>query len=324
LESIRALDYPAERIELIYADSASTDDSCGVAEGLGARVLRIPADRATAAAGRNAGWQAARNAFVHFVDGDTVMDRAWLKKAIAAMRDDAVIAVFGRVEELHPRASIYNYWAHHDWYCAPGPTHGTGGIALFRRSAVEAVDGFDDSLIAGEEPEMCHRIRKSIGGTFLALDEPMVQHDIAMTRFAQYWRRCKRTGYGYAEVVRRHPDMATWRKALIRNMAHTVAPFAFLTLSIILRSVWPMVVWMGLLLLAITRNAFRHRNRVGSIGGAWVYATHHYVSKLPAGIGQLRFWIFGPIRRKPHVAIEPSNVQQANTQQNNIAADRNA
>jgi len=60
LASVGALNYPADRRELIYVDSGSTDGSCAAAEPLVDRVLAITPAHPTAAAGRNAGLRAAR------------------------------------------------------------------------------------------------------------------------------------------------------------------------------------------------------------------------------------------------------------------------
>jgi glycosyltransferase involved in cell wall biosynthesis len=294
LRSVGELEYPTERIELIYVDGASTDDSCATGERCGARVLRVPADQTNAAAGRNIGWRTARHELVQFIDGDTVMHPTWLKHAVRALDDEDVLCVFGHCRELSPRANVYHYWAHHDWYRAPGPVDAAGGIALFRRSALAQVSGFDESLDAGEEPELCHRLRRDVGGTILCLDQPMVEHDIHMTRFGQYWRRCMRTGHAYAEVSRRHPDLHAWRKAVWRNALHASAALVALLLSAVLWTLWPLVIWMAVLCAAILRNAWRVQPRVGSFRGALLYSLHHYLAKAPMALGQCRYWTSAP------------------------------
>ena len=71
-----------------------------------------------------------------------------------------------------------------------------------RREALVEVDGFDASLIAGEEPELCQRLRAR-GYQILHVDRPMTGHDLAMTHWRQYWRRAVRAGHAYAEVAAR-------------------------------------------------------------------------------------------------------------------------
>ena len=74
---------------------------------------------------------------------------------------------------------------------------------MMRVNAFEAVDGFRDDLIAGEEPELCVRLRAA-GWRIFRLDHPMTLHDAAMTRFGQWWRRIQRSGYAFAQGVYLH------------------------------------------------------------------------------------------------------------------------
>src|SRR5690606_4925573 len=73
-----------------------------------------------------------------------------------------------------------------------------GGIAMMRLAAVRAAGGFREDLIAGEEPELCLRLRRA-GGEVWRIDEEMALHDAAMTRFSQWWRRRRRAGHCFAE-----------------------------------------------------------------------------------------------------------------------------
>ena len=68
-----------------------------------------------------------------------------------------------------------------------------------RKSALVEAGGFDASLIAGEEPELCRRLRAH-GYRIEHIDVPMTGHDLNMTRFRQYWLRAVRAGHAYAEI----------------------------------------------------------------------------------------------------------------------------
>lgn len=291
LRSIRSADYPAGRLEVLYADCGSTDNSCAAAELEGARVLRLQPQRPTAAVARNAGLEAARHGLVHFFDGDTILHRDWLKKAVRALDDPAFFGVFGRREEIAPRATVYNFWMHHDWYMPPGPSGACGGDVLFRRARLLRVGGYDPTLIAGEERDLCHRMIHDGGGAVLRLDEPMTLHDIDMHRFGQYWKRCVRSGYAYAQVAARYRDLRAWRRTCRRNLAHAVVLAAVVALSAVLGWWWLLAAWGVLLCAAIARDAWRCRRQVGSMGGALLYAVHHYLSKVPTTVGHLDYYL---------------------------------
>ncbi len=305
LESIHAADYPADKIDLIYVDTDSTDGSCERAEQIGARVVRISPERRSAATARNAGFELAKHELVHFLDGDTILDPAWLKKAVAAIAVAADIAiVFGRRDEIDPSANVYHFCMHHDWYVPPGKLETCGGDILIHKAVLRRAGGYDPSLIAGEERDLCCRIVRDQGLGMLRLDEPMTLHDINMTRFSQYWRRCFRSGYAYAQVAARYQTLRAWRRTCNRNILHAATLVAALGLGIAFGSALPIVIWTVLIAVGIVRNAGRCRSQVGSIGGALVYSLHHYLSKIPTVMGHLAYYRVRLLGARPVELIE--------------------
>lgn len=304
LQSVLDADYPTDKIELIYVDTNSTDNSCAGAEQLGARVIKVNPPRPTAATARNPGWRAAKFDLIQFLDGDTILNPSWLRAGVAAIADPSVACVFGRREELAASDTIYNFWAHHDWYVPPGPADSCAGDALFRRDALERANGYDESLIAGEEPDMCYRIRGEQRKIILSIDRPMTLHDMGMTRFSQYWRRCVRTGHAFAEVGGRHRGMKRWRMNRWRNLFYGVGTPVAVVVSIALWHALPILAWSGLVLLATLRNAIRLRHRQASFADALRYSAHHYLAKTPTALGQCVYWFRSMFRRNPQKLIE--------------------
>ena len=99
--------------------------------------------------------------FVQFVDGDCTLANDWIDKAFTfiAQREDVAV-VCGRRRERYPRASIYNLLFDLEWDTPVGEFPACGGDALVRLKAFDAVGGFRPQLIAGEEPELCVRLRE--------------------------------------------------------------------------------------------------------------------------------------------------------------------
>lgn len=189
---------------LVYVDSGSSDGSPGLARARGVEVLELdPARPFSAARGRNEGLARLRELlpelrYVQFVDGDCEVDAAWLAAGVAALAADPQQAcVFGRGRERFPGASIYNRLADIEWSHVPGPAESCGGVAMYRAAALAEVGGFDEELIAGEEPELCLRLRRA-GHGVLGLDAEMMRHDLAMFRFGAWWKRIRRGGYAAA------------------------------------------------------------------------------------------------------------------------------
>ncbi len=211
-----------ERAIAVYVDSGSSDDSVGLARGLGVPVVQLdPARPFTAARARNAGadWLGERFpalSFVHFIDGDCELVDGWLPSAIHALEAEPRLGIVcGRRRERHPDASPYNRLCDSEWDTPVGIADTCGGDALFRTRAFRDAGGFSAELIAGEEPDLCHRVRRA-GWQIRRIDRDMTVHDAAMTRFGQWWQRNRRSGYATAEaLVRRgtaNPRM--WRDVI--------------------------------------------------------------------------------------------------------------
>ena len=211
---------------VVYVDSGSTDESAQTAQRLGASVVGLdPAKPFTAARARNEGFSAVQRLWpdirwVQFIDGDCELDSAWLKTAIDFIRErNDVAVVCGRRRERYPMASVYNRICDLEWDTPTGETSACGGDALMRVEAFAGVRGFNPQVTAGEEPELCLRLRTN-GWKVWRLDAEMTRHDAAMTRFGQWWLRAVRTGYGMTEVLDlyKYSRSAIWWHQWIRSI----------------------------------------------------------------------------------------------------------
>lgn len=195
---------------VIYVDSGSSDGSPSVAEALGQHVLELDLSVPfTAARARNAGFErlmviAPETHFVQFVDGDCEISPEWMATARAHLvANTRTAGVFGRRRERHPEASVYNQLCDEEWDIPPGDVRSCGGDVMMRVSAFREAGGYRDALIAGEEPELCVRLRGQ-GHVIVCLSAEMTLHDAAMRHVGQWWRRTVRSGHAYAEVAHLH------------------------------------------------------------------------------------------------------------------------
>lgn len=195
---------------VVYVDSGSTDDSVAMARRMGVEVVVLdPHVPFTAALARNAGWRRARELapeveFFQFVDGDCAVAEGWMPRAQAFLSSRAdVVAVCGRRRERFPERSVYNLLCDLEWASPIGEAKSCGGDVMMRAAALASVGGYRDDLIAGEEPELCVRLRAK-GWRVWRLDAEMTLHDAAMTRIGQWWKRSMRAGYAYAEGAHLH------------------------------------------------------------------------------------------------------------------------
>ncbi|MEX0303850.1 MAG: glycosyltransferase family 2 protein, partial [Leisingera sp.] len=114
-----------------------------------------------------------------------------------------VAVACGRRRERFPEASVYNRLCDAEWDTPAGEAKACGGDALMRTEAVRSAGGYRENLIAGEEPELCLRLRQA-GWQIWRLDAEMTLHDAEMLRFGQWWRRSRRAGHAYAEGAALH------------------------------------------------------------------------------------------------------------------------
>lgn len=275
---------------IVYVDSGSTDGSVEMARAAGALVvdldMRLPF---TAARARNAGLEAVRAAapgteYVQLLDGDCTLAKGWIETARAALEaDEALAVVCGRRREKFPEASLYNAMIDREWDTPVGAARACGGDALMRMAALEAVGGYRDDMIAGEEPEMCFRMRAA-GWRIARIDAEMTAHDAALMRFSQWWKRAQRAGHAYAEGAALHGwesaecyNRREVRRAVIWGLA---LPLAVLVLAL------TVTFWALVLVLAWPAQAVRLILK-GYDGRESVFLT---LGKFPEAQGVLTYW----------------------------------
>jgi len=189
---------------IIYVDSGSSDNSLQEAEKRGVICLSLDMSLPfTAARARNEGANYLIRQYpylsaIQFIDGDCQMQSDWINNSRNFLFENSRYAVVcGRLRERYPENSIYNQLCDIEWDTPLGDVKACGGIALIRLAAYKQVNGYRDDLIAGEEPEMCFRLRQEGWGIY-RFDAEMALHDAAMTHFSQWWNRSKRGGYACA------------------------------------------------------------------------------------------------------------------------------
>ena len=199
-----------EADEVVYVDSGSTDGSAERARQMGATVVDLDTSIPfTAARARNEGFERLRALlpdveFVQFVDGDCELAAGWLATACAFLQahpDVGVVA--GRRRERHPDATPFNRLADMEWDTELGQAIEVGGDAMVRVTAFVKAGLYDPTMIAGEDPEMCLRVRRT-GHQVWRIDHEMTLHDADIHHVSQWWRRAMRAGHAYAESAHMH------------------------------------------------------------------------------------------------------------------------
>ena len=285
-----------EGTEVVYVDSGSTDGSQALAQGMGVEVVELDMSTPfTAARARNAGFarlceRCPQARFVMFVDGDCEVVEGWMQRAEERLLERAdLAAVCGRRRERYPERSIYNALCDLEWDSPLGEARACGGDVMIRIEALKDVGGYRDDLIAGEEPEMCVRLRAA-GWKIERLDAEMTLHDANMTRFSQWWQRAVRAGHAFAEGAHLHG--APPERHLVRESRRAVV-YGAVVPALALGGA-PLTLGMSLsLLYAYPYTALRAyqygRGRGWSSKSAALYSASCTIGKFPEAQGVLRF-----------------------------------
>lgn len=295
---------------VVYVDSGSTDDSLEIAADLGVVVLELDTSIPfTAARAYNAGVNhlLARYSsvqFIQFLDGDAQLVAGWVHTAYSVLVNNPEVAVVcGRRREKFVERSIFNLLADMEWNTAIGEVTACGPEAMMRLSLFQTIRGFDETLIAGEEPEICFRFRQA-GGEIWRIDAETSRHDMNMMTVGQWWQRSRRGGYAFAESawIHRNKTGHYRGKHCLRIWFWTLGlPALAIVLSLITAkaSLLLLPIGYGITLYKTYRGAIQHRQY--STSHAWIYSLSCLLIKFPELQGQLEFIFFKLLRRQRQI-----------------------
>ena len=283
---------------IVYVDSGSTDGSIEMARTLGVDVVDLDMSRPfSAARARNEGFNYLLAAdkkirFVQFVDGDCEIVEGWIDQAQQFLNAQPQMAIVcGRRRERFPEKSVYNRLCDIEWNTPIGETKMCGGDFMVRAEAFIQVKGFQPNLIAGEEPELCVRLRHKKWKIFRIVDE-MTLHDAHITNFSQWWKRSLRAGHGYAQgswlhghSAERHwvkESRSIWLWGLLLPVIVMLAAYSTHALSLLLLTIYPIIAY----------RSYSHSIQQGcERDEAFIYACFCVLAKFPGAQGQIQFYI---------------------------------
>jgi mycofactocin glycosyltransferase len=177
------------------------------------QVIRHPRSKGPAAA-RNTGLAACQTDFVAFLDSDVVPRRGWLEALLGHFCDPTVALVAPRIVNLRePKGAVARYEAVRSSLDlgqreAPVVPYGTvsyvpSAAIICRRTVLNELGGFDETLISGEDVDLCWRFIEA-GARLRYEPIALVAHD-HRTELREWFARKAFYGSSAAPLSVRHP-----------------------------------------------------------------------------------------------------------------------
>ncbi len=214
LATLLAVDYPADRREVIMVDNASTDRTAEILRAAPVTYMQEPR-RGTAKA-RNLGIEAARGEIVAFTDADCLVTKRWLRELVAAFDGERIGGVAGDVLPYPPETAAERFAAR-TRHLAPQrylhrpqlPFAVTANLA-FRGDVFDRVGLLDpEAPRGGECTDFCTRFFRQTGQRIEFAPRSVVFHRHRSTT-PQLIRQHFNYGRGHAYLYDKYADELPW------------------------------------------------------------------------------------------------------------------
>lgn len=173
VDSIFALSFPRNDVELLLIDNASSDRTSAILDRYRDRAIILHETKRGPAAARNRGLENATGEIVVFTDADCVVHRDWLSRIIAPLNDPVVGIVGGTILAMKPGNAVEEFGERiHDHQMAIeyySPPYAITMNWASRRSVLEKVGPFDEELLRCEDCDLAYRI---VGAGYRIVHEP--------------------------------------------------------------------------------------------------------------------------------------------------------
>lgn len=207
VEACLAQEYPSDRLEIVFVDDGSVDDSGTVLRAYPIVVLSRP--NGGPARARNAGWQGTKAEIVCFTDDDCLPEPGWVGKLVAQFDDPQVGAAGGSYGIANPEdwlaRCVHEEIAARHRRMPPDVTYLGSFNVAYRRSLLEATGGFPERYrrASAEDNHLSYEVHHR--GYRLRFDPSARVDHFHPRRLGRYLRSQFRHGYWRMILYRNHP-----------------------------------------------------------------------------------------------------------------------
>lgn len=242
LQSIKEIDYPKDKMEIIVVDNGSIDNTRKIAKSFGAQILKD--DIKNVSGLRNLGANISRGDILAFIDADCVVSKDWLKKAeIYNYRKD--VAAWGS-PPVPPNEAT---WVQDTWYIVRQKENMIQNVdwlesmnLFVKKDLFLLINGFNEKLVTCEDVDLSYRIRKY--GEIISDNRIIVYHLGEARNIKEFIRKEIWRGQSNLQSVRGH-------RVTLKEIPSLLIPIYFgilIPILLVINLIWYQA---GILLLTI-------------------------------------------------------------------------
>lgn len=252
LDSLLALNYPHDRLQIVVISDGSTDRTEEIAmqyASRGIELIRLP--RGGKALALNAGLKSATGDALFLTDVRQPLDPNSLRNLTACLADPAVGAASGELimldDNTHEKSNVGLYWRYEKWIRRrlsqiDSVLGATGAIYVIRRSLAQPMP--PDTLL----DDVYLPLLAFFAGRRVVFEESAIAYDQAAALQTEF-RRKVRTLAGVYQIVKYFPRLLgfqnrMWFHFVSHKLGRLFVPYALIALA--LSSFWIPAPWSGI------------------------------------------------------------------------------